>query len=213
VAVPAPVAVPSADLPPFQSLAIPLPPGAKVQMEIDASDDDLLGVVKSLLKGFNGKTLLPPIKAKSDGKPGSRFSDMLSDANLADVFKDVTRIHFILVEMPPVMAKAGKVSAAKALSPEPDQTAFYESTYRAEGGHRIVFSNSEDTHFLMVSFGHAHGFALVVQSPGTLAVARADGYPNLEKLTALGMTLANSFDSDSDNAPTPDSPPKNKPKE
>lgn len=218
IATTTPAIMPAAAPSPVSSLAIPLPPGAKVQMEIDASDDDLLGVVKSLLKGFNGQTLLPPVKGKSDAKPGGRFSAMLNDANLADVFKDVTRIHFVLVEMPPVKTalvapKPGKAGAAKTLlpDPEPDQTAFYEGTYRAEGGHRIVFSNSEDTHFLMVSFGHARGFALVIQSPGTLAVARADGYPNLEKLTALGMTLANSLGSDSSDDSTSDNPPKNSP--
>src|SRR5688572_22556632 len=54
-----------------RSLPIPVPPNAKVRFEVNAADDDLLGVVKSLLKGVNGQTLMGLMSSLgSMGGPG-----------------------------------------------------------------------------------------------------------------------------------------------
>src|SRR5947207_15393563 len=49
----APAARAQPDDTPYVPLPIAVPPNAKVQMELDAHDHDLLGSVKSFLKGMN----------------------------------------------------------------------------------------------------------------------------------------------------------------
>ncbi|MBI3911814.1 MAG: hypothetical protein HY320_12900 [Armatimonadetes bacterium] len=61
----APQAMAQGELPPYRPLPIPIPPNAKVYMEMDAHEQDLLGVVKSLLKGIN-----LPVLMQVMGAPG-----------------------------------------------------------------------------------------------------------------------------------------------
>jgi hypothetical protein len=49
----APRALAQEESPPYRPLPIPVPAGAKVHLELDTHDEDLLGVLKSLLRGFN----------------------------------------------------------------------------------------------------------------------------------------------------------------
>jgi len=96
-----------------QTLPIPVPPNARINVEVDAQHDDLLGVVKSLLKGFNGQTLRAMMEGPqgaggpSAGGPGmagtpapgsgeATFARMLADVNLAEVLKDINHLHLVM---------------------------------------------------------------------------------------------------------------------
>jgi hypothetical protein len=190
-----------------QPLVIPVPPNSTVQVEVDLRDDDLLGVFKSLLRGVGQAANSGPTAAglTSTAKPTSdaQIAAILSNVDLSDVLKDVTHVHFVMFQLPggaapalvpaPDGAKVKPAVATNAPPALPDQTAFYETAFATEGGHRIIYANNDPIHLLMTSFGHAHGFAFVVQAPGGLAVLRADGYPDLSKLAALATSVGAAF--------------------
>ncbi len=189
--------------PPDQPLAIPAPPGLTVQVEMDLHDDDLLGVFKSLLRGVSQAA--EGAKNATESKPAAgrtaRDADIaaiLSNADLSDVLKDVTHIHFVLYGPPAAPASparaAGKPGGApRAVAPLPslpaDPTALYENAFASEGGRRIIFVNSDPIHVVMTTFGKGRGFAFTVHSPDSVGVLRANGYPDLSKLAALATSV------------------------
>lgn len=201
LSVPAPVSV----LPAASPLAIPMPAGATVQVEMNLSDDDLLGVFKSLLRGVSEGANAIPAATKTSSPPGryddtgAQVAQIISNADLSDILKDVTHVRFVLLQTgggsPAVSLvtphTAGKHAAAPAAPPAllPDQTGFYETAFAGEGGHRLIYSNFDPVHVLMTSFGHARGFALMTQYPGGIVVMRADGYPDLSKLSSLATQI------------------------
>ncbi len=200
-AAPAPVPALPAVPPPASindaALLIPMPTGATVQVEVDIHDDDLLGVYKSFLRGVGQAAQTMPMSPNMYARTGvtnAQMSAILSSADLSDVLKGTTHIHFIVMQVPgaslfspPMPSKVykGKGLASSAPATTPDQTSFYETAFGAEGGHRILYTNIEPVHMLMVSFGHTRGYAFMMQLPGTIAVMRADGYPDLSKLSAM----------------------------
>lgn len=196
----APAATPPPAPAPDQPLAIPAPPGMTIQVEMDLHDDDLLGVFKSLLKGVGQAA--DSAKSAAEDKPASAktpqdadIAAILSNADLSDVLKDVTHIRFILYGPPTPPAGAAARPAIKPHLPTAGETAsgdltpFYENAFATEGGHRVIFVNSAPVHILMTSFGKGHGFAFLVQSPDSVGVLRADGYPDLSKLAALATSI------------------------
>jgi len=186
-------------------LAIPMPAGATVQVEMNLSDDDLLGVFKSLLRGVSERAGAIPNAAKTPSPPGSgtdtgaQVAQIIGTADLSDIFRDVAHIRFVLLKTggaspSPLLAAPHPPVKHKTVSPElptflPDQTAFFETAFAGEGGHRLVYSNFDPVHVLMTSFGHARGFALMTQYPGGIVVMRADGYPDLSKLSSLATQI------------------------
>src|SRR4051794_15048944 len=62
------MAVPATPTPAVQTssiLSVALPPQGRLRFDMDARDEDLLGVVKSLLRGFNTKSLKPLLPSKA----------------------------------------------------------------------------------------------------------------------------------------------------
>ena len=193
--------------PPDTALAIPAPPGARLRVEMDARDADILGVFKSLLQGLSEGTV-GAVKALKPAD-AAKLNDEMSSANLADILKNVTHIHFELLELsgstaslPYVPGKRSltvsyairTLSTTKIAPAAPDnEVPFYETAFNNEGGHRILFTDFDEFHVLMTGFDEPHGYALVVDLPGMVAVLRSDGYPDLEKLSALGPIIADAF--------------------
>ncbi len=191
VSAPVPLSVSDALLP------IPMPAGATVQVEMDVHDDDLLGVYKSFLRGIGqaAQTMpLYPEAARSSAISNAQMSAIINSTDLSDMLKGTTHVHLLVMQVPgaspfaaalPVKTLKHKAVTAPFAAALPDQTAFYETAFGAEGGHRILYTNIDPLHMTMVSFGHTRGYAVMVQVPGTVAVMRADGYPDLSKLSAL----------------------------
>lgn len=186
-------------------LAIPMPAGATVQVEMNLSDDDLLGVFKSFLRGISEGAYAIPAAVKTSSPPnspndtGAQVAQIISNADLSDIMKGVSHIRFVLLQTggtPPLPFKIvphpmGKHAVTHVAPPVflPDQTGFYETAFAGEGGHRLLYSNFAPVHVLMTSFGHARGFALMTQYPGGIVVMRADGYPDLSKLSSLATQI------------------------
>lgn len=185
-------------------LSIPMPAGATVQVEMDVHDDDLLGVYKSFLKGIgqaaqNLPLYSEPVRTTTSTTQtttvSTQMATVLSNADLSDILKGTTHVHLLVLQVPgasrftPTLTakvlKGKPIKAAPSIPATPDQTAFYETAFGAEGGRRILFANIDPLHMTMVSFGHARGYAVMFQVPGTIAIMRADGYPDLSKLSAL----------------------------
>lgn len=174
-----------------------MPAGATVQIEMDVHDDDLLGVYKSFLKGIGQAMQAMPLYPETSARTNvgnTQMAAILNSADLSDVLKGTTHLHLMVLKVsgasPFAMAmptKASKHPLPRVVAPPAmsDQTAFYETAFGAEGGHRIIYTNIDPVHLSMVSFGHTRGYAIMVQVPGTIAVMRADGYPDLSKLSAL----------------------------
>lgn len=194
--------------PPLSQLTIPAPPGGRLRAEMDARSEDILGVMKSFLKGI-GETNATA-RAVDPARPlkPNPIADALAGGDLADILKDVNHVHFVVYEMlgakppmftPPVMTKPLGKKGGKALMAAPpvvvvpavptvptfDSNAFYETAFNAEGAHRLLFTDADEYKLVMVGFPNRQGYAYAVSGGGYVVVSRSDGYPNLEALTAF----------------------------
>ena len=197
--------------PPLSQLAIPVPPGGKLRVEMDARSEDILGVLKSFLKGI-GETN-STARAVDPARPikPNPIADALAGGDLADILKDVNHVHFVVYEIPgakppmmplmsptviikPLGKKGGKalmtVPAVPVIAPAPpvpvfDSNAFYETAFDAEGAHRLLFTDADEYKLVMVGFPDRKGYAYAVSGGGYVIVSRSDGYPNMEALTAF----------------------------
>lgn len=194
--------------PELSILSVALPPQARLRLDVDARDEDILGVVKSLMRGFKGqklKGLLSPPNSSSaptsanNTSPSSASFDaaqavaiqLLSDADLETVLRDVKHLRVVFFEVPySRRSYAGAKPSTSALRPAPQSVvSFYEQAYLTrEGGHRIARMDFDDVQMLTVGFPQ-RGFAMVFQAPGMGFVVRADGYPNLESVGPLAMGM------------------------
>ncbi len=210
-AAPAPVYTPTptpVTAPPLSQLTIPAPPSGRLRVEMDARSEDILGVLKSFLKGI-GQTNATA-RAVDPARPvkPNPIADALAGGDLADILKDVNHVHFVVYEMPgakppvltpPTLTKPLGKKGGKALVPVPavpaappalpvptfDSNAFYETAFSAEGAHRLLFTDADEYKLVMVGFPNRKGYAYAVSGGGYVAVSRSDGYPNLEALTAF----------------------------
>lgn len=108
----APAAV-AATAPP-SILSVRLPPNARLRLDLDARDEDLLGIVKSFFRGFKGqslKELLDWMKAggtTTGTGPGRSIPlgdlekvaavQLLSDADLGTMLRDVNHVRIVVFE-------------------------------------------------------------------------------------------------------------------
>ena len=185
-------------------LVIPAPPGAKLRFEMDARSEDLLGLVKSFLKGIGEANTANRLKASAalpaaPAPPVNPIEEALENGNLADILKDVNHLHFAVWELPPPPPAPTPNGPAKpktaapdapTLTPALDTSAFYEGAFQSEGAHRILYTDADEYKLVMVGFPDHHGFAfaasdLPASGGGYVAAARADGYPNMEALSAF----------------------------
>lgn len=204
------------------ALAIPVLPGARVQLELDANEKDLLGMVKSLVKG------LEKSNAKA-GKSDQILLRLLADKQFSSVLKDIHHLHVVVYDrkepesdlsatlnrlssggmtldattITGSMTEGVRIAPPVSVAPAPDVFAFYEKPFRAEGGRRVLKADMKSTQVEM--FGFQPGFALVINSPSRLIVARADAFPDME---ALGRMI----EFTTSVAPTSVAPKKNVPK-
>jgi len=183
------------------ALAVPAPPGAKLRFEMDARSEDLLGLVKSFLKDVGEANSANRLKANAafpaaPVPPINPIEEALESGNLADILKDVNHLHFAIWELPPSFSGSSPnvpttpPTKAGAASPSLDTNSFYEHAFQAEGAHRILFTDADEYKLVMVGFPEHRGFAFAASGlpstrGGYIAVARADGYPNMEALSAF----------------------------
>lgn len=213
-AAPPMAAAPGSDLAP---LPIPAPPGGKLRVEMDARSEDLLGLVKSFLKGI-GETGPPPALRPGQTAPvPNPIAQAISGGDLAALLKNVNHVHFVVYEIPGAAASAVPVSVevfplssapgkpAKKpeqktilVPPTPDAPAtpafdsnsFYEAAFASEGAHRILYTDADAYKLVMVGFPNQRGFAFAASGGGYIVVERSDGYPDLEVLTAFISRLS-----------------------
>ena len=189
-------------------LIAPPPGGGRVTLEVDARNDDVLGLVKDLLEGLTSES--PSVKgkpapavttkpktavgARKSGKPapavappkspdenesGNEFVDMLKQAGITDVLRPISHIHVLVIKMPPPPAQ---IPANWADS---DPVNFYSTGFRSEGGHLLVWSDQKSQLLIMGFDSPRKHFAVVSRSGSTITVVRADGYPDVKKLSKL----------------------------
>ena len=208
-ATPMVTSVPPAALAPASPLAplvIPPPPGGKLRVEMDARSEDLLGMVKSFLKGIgeNGQPV-----AAVPGRTPNPVAEAIASGDLAAMLKDVNHVHLVVYEVagphqpltliaPTVMIVPPKpglkkhlVTPAAPAVPAPpavpafDSNSFYETAFAAEGAHRLLYTDADAYKLVMVGFPDRRGFAFAASGGGYVVVERSDGYPDLEVLTAF----------------------------
>ena len=215
-ATPAPSAVP-ATAPADQPLAIPVPANARVRVDFDTRGDDLLGIMKDFLKGFNGDSVIgsldaaravrPPkagVAPQGPLDPSASLLRLADEADLGRLLQDVNHVHLVYMEVPsglahPALHRTPGDLASPALPPAalqdlPKMMSFYEAAFVGEGGHRILWADGDDmARVLMVGFSQPRGYALVVQAPGALVALRTDGYPNPQSFGPLMSLSAAEF--------------------
>ena len=202
---PAPVmTTPATDLEP---LVIPAPLGGKLRVEMDARSEDLLGMMKSFLKGI-GETGAPAVVVPGQtAQTPNPVQEAITNGDLAAMLKDVNHVHVVVYETPgaaPTPPSAlllpGKPGLKKSLMAAPampplapatpmvpafDSNSFYETAFAAEGAHRILYTDADAYKLVMVGFPDKHGFAFAASGGGYVVVERSNGYPNLEVLSAF----------------------------
>ena len=171
---------------------------------MDARSEDLLGMMKSFLKGI-GETGQPA--AVTPGRtlsPPNPVADAIANGDLAAMLKDVNHVHVVVYEVagppmpPPVLSLPARPGLKKSLVTAPpvpaapvpavplfDSNSFYESAFAAEGAHRILYTDADAYKLVMVGFPNRQGFAFAASGGGYVVVERSDGYPDLEVLTAF----------------------------
>jgi len=167
-------------------------------------------LVKSFLKGIGeanstDRMTATAVRPAAPVTPANPIEEALENGKLADILKDVNHLHFAVWELPPppsVPTPNGQVKPqTKASAPTPDAappttapaldpSSFYEGAFQAEGAHRILYTDADQYKLIMVGFPDHHGFAfaasdLPAAGSGYVAAARADGYPNMEALSAF----------------------------
>ena len=182
-------------------LVIPPPPGGKLRVEMDARSEDLLGMMKSFLKGI-GETGQPVyLTSGRAASPPNPVADAIANGDLAAMLKDVNHVHIAVYEVAgptgpsPVMlitpAQHGlkkslvTVTPAAPAVPAFDSNSFYESAFAAEGAHRLLYTDADAYKLVMVGFPNRQGFAFAASGGGYVFIERSDGYPDLEVLTAF----------------------------
>ncbi len=184
-------------------LVIPPPPGGKLRVEMDARSEDLLGMMKSFLKGI-GETGQPVYPASGRAmSPSNPVADAIANGDLAAMLKDVNHVHIAVYEVagpapmpllglvPPGTIGLKKMLAAPTITPASpvipafDSNSFYESAFAAEGAHRLLYADADAYKLVMVGFPNRQGFAFAASGGGYVFVERSDGYPDLEILTAF----------------------------
>jgi hypothetical protein len=179
---------------------------------MDARSEDVLGMMKSFLKGIGEAT--PALQPGQPVPPRNPVADLLVNGNLADILKDVNHVHFVVYELAPSSPASPLISPTpkKAVNPMPlvtmptevvvlpgafDSNSYYETAFGIEGAHRIMFADAGPYKMLMVGFPDRKGYAFAASGGGYVAVSRIDGYPNLEVLSAF-MSRATAAIMDSD---------------
>lgn len=184
-------------------LVIPPPPGGKLRVEMDARSEDLLGMMKSFLKGI-GETGQPVYLTSGRAvSPPNPVAEAIANGDLAAMLKDVSHVHLAVYEIPggagpsPVVlitpSHPGMKKSLVTAMPAPatpaalafDSNSFYESAFAAEGAHRLLFTDADEFKLVMVGFPDRRGFAFAASGGGYVFVERSDGYPDLEVLTAF----------------------------
>lgn len=182
--------------------SVGMPPNARLRLDIDARDEDILGVVKSLLRGLNGQNLqgmMSPLNSAGllpgtppvEGQPAAAAANRFSDTDLGSLLRNITHLRIVFFEtaLPP---SSTSVKKKPAFTPQPLMS-YYEKRFVTEaGGRRIVRADFDDTQMLMVGFGKS-GCAIVMQAPGKGVVIRTDGYPDLEGIGPLVAAAFSSF--------------------
>lgn len=163
-----------------ETLPIPLPPGATVQIELDGRDNDVLGMVKDLISSVhvgpdadapNGTaTTAPAVVVTRPGPPA-----LLSDGQIASLLQNIHHLHLVSFAPPPARPGQRKGDAAF------DGLAFYDKPFQAQGGHRTLFYGN-GPRVALYDFDLTHSFAAVVDTGGVVYALRADGYPNMAVL-------------------------------
>ncbi|MBC8102531.1 MAG: hypothetical protein H7Z41_08065 [Cytophagales bacterium] len=142
----APATAPAPSLSPVRQdlpLLIPIAPGTRVTLEVDARDDDLLGVVKQLLMGLQKSVPTPPKKpvvaqakpktaagkktaaAKPAAVPvanpapneGDDFLAFVRTTRINEVLKEIRHIHVVTVEPSAAEKLSGPGGTEGAVSP------------------------------------------------------------------------------------------------
>jgi len=183
-------------------LVIPTPPGGKLRVEMDARSEDLLGMVKSFLKGISetGSTTVF-LPGQTAAAAQNSVAQAIASGDLAAMLKDVNHVHVVVYEVatpstptrPSVLIPPGNTGLKKMLSANPpapavpafDSNSFYETAFASEGAHRILYTDADAYKLVMVGFPNRQGFAFAASGGGYVVVERSDGYPNLEALTAF----------------------------
>lgn len=174
--------------------SVGMPPNARLRLDIDARDEDILGVVKSFLRGLNGQNLqgmMSPLNSAGllpgtppvEGQPAA--ANPFSNVDLGYILGDITHLRVAFFETA-VPQSSTSVKKKPASTPLPLMS-YYEKRFVTEaGGRRIVRADFDDTQMLMVGF-EKNGCAIVMQAPGKGVVIRTNGYPNLEGIGPLAM--------------------------
>jgi hypothetical protein len=132
--------------------ALPTLPGWHVTMEVDAREDDLLGLVKQIdLQGIP----------------------------LAEALGTITHLRVVTYE-PPKGPDAVRPAGSESAS------AFFEKAFVREGARRTFLQDRSGNRTVVLTFDRPQKqIAVIFEKPDGVTVARADGYPDLQKISVF----------------------------
>jgi hypothetical protein len=202
------------------SLLIPELPDAKLTMEVDARDNDLLGVVKKMIADLEKPYAAPmpatakPAPAKAPAKaapakgapaqkaatPSSKVSAASPKAlqpvpsnegsDMFGGFLGQLNLSKLLADVRHLHVMTFRTDAAE--EKQVDALKFYESSFSKEGGRRLFWMD-EDSRVAVIGFDQPHRHIAVVWQQGKrVTVVRVDAYPDMTALTQLIKMFAGS---------------------
>jgi hypothetical protein len=181
-------------------MPIPLPPNALVQLDIDGTDRDVLGMLKSFIKGVeranSSKEARQQVATSRATDHSSALLKLLTDKQLSSILSDIHRLHLVTYTL-----GSDSRTSASAIA-KTDIIKFYETPFRAEGGRLLLRGDIKSAKVLMLGFDNPRSFAAIIQLPTTVAVIRADGFPNLEAVGSLIQLTAEATPETASNEPT-----------
>jgi len=145
---------------------IKLPDGAQTTLEVDARDDDLLGLIRKLIAEFDN------FDVKSI--PGLSSQDLqIAPHDISALLKNIHRVRVVSFTNPN----------------QADPVAFFEPQWKALGFHRMIYTGGDST-FLVMRGDATQGMAMLFTSGDETTVVRTDGLLDIPLLGRLaGVVL------------------------
>lgn len=163
---------------PYKPVELPVPPGAKVTMELNLTENDLLGMVKSLLSSAKIEV---PATPSSTGDPKKELKPEEKVQTL-DIGKILSGLRGVRV----VMYTAPKVEGSSMLD---HYVSFYEKPFTQKGGRRMFWLSEGNERILVMWFDKPTSvfFALVQEEAEGVEViaARTDGMIDVQALMPI----------------------------
>lgn len=171
---------------PYKPVELPVPPGAKVTMELNLTENDLLGTVKSLLSSAKIEVSATPSNTGNE-KKALKPEEKTQTLDIGKILRGLRGVRVVMYTAP-------KVEGSSMLD---HYVSFYEKPFTQKGGRRMFWLSEENERILVMWFDKPTSvFFALAQEEGEgveVIAARTDGMIDVQALMPIlsGMGSGN----------------------